>query len=57
MRHAAILGIIAVALSTLGAIAAITQADLGPVWYPIALAILAYPSVWLGAVIQHRTAR
>jgi len=56
MRHAAILGIIAVALSTLGAVAAITQADLSPAWYPIALALAAYPCVWLGAIFQRRLA-
>ena len=28
--------------------AAITQADLGPNWYPIALAVTAYPCTWLG---------
>jgi hypothetical protein len=54
MRHAAILGIIAVVLSTLGAVVAITQADLGPAWYPIALVIVSFPSVWLGAVLQGR---
>ena len=54
MRHATILGIIAVVLSTLGALAAITQADLGPAWYPIALAAVSYPCVWLGAVLERR---
>ena len=54
MRHAMILGIIAVVLSTLGAVAAITQADLGPAWYPIALAAVSYPCVWLGAVLERR---
>ena len=54
MRHATILGIIAVVLSTFGAVAAITQADLGPAWYPIALAAVSYPCVWLGAVLEHR---
>ena len=53
MRHAAILGAIATVLATLGAVAA-THADLGPAWYPIALAILAYPTVWLGAVLHER---
>ena len=52
MRHAAILGTIAVVLSTLGAVAAITQADLGPAWYPIVLAIVAFPCVWLGAKLR-----
>ena len=54
MRHATILGIIAVVLSTLGAVASITQADLGPAWYPIVLAIVAFPCVWLGAVLYRR---
>ena len=54
MRHAAILGIIAVVLSTLGAVVAITQADLGPAWYPIALVVVSFPCVWLGAALQGR---
>lgn len=53
-RHAAILGVISVVLSTIGAVVAITQHDLGPAWYPISLAILAYPVVWLGAVLYER---
>ena len=55
MRHAAILGAIALVLSTLGAVGAITQYDLGPDWYPIALAITAFPCVWFGATIGCRT--
>jgi len=56
MRHAAVLGVIAVALSTMGAVATITQYDLGPDWYPIALVVSAFPCVWLGAVIRRRVA-
>jgi hypothetical protein len=56
MRHAAILGIIAVVLSSLGAVAAITQADLGPLWYPIALVVVSFPCVWFGAVLHRRRA-
>jgi len=52
MRHATILGVIAVVLSTLGAVAALTQADLGPAWYPIALALVAFPCVWLGGKLR-----
>jgi hypothetical protein len=55
MRHAVILGVIATALGTLGVIAALTQ-DLGPAWYPIALAVLAYPTVRIGAAWQQRHA-
>jgi uncharacterized membrane protein YfcA len=54
MRHAVVLGVIAVTLSTFAAIATITQYDLGPDWYPIALAITAFPCVWLGAVMHQR---
>lgn len=56
MRHAATLGGIAVVLSALGVVAALTQ-DLGPAWYPIALAVVAFPSVWLGAVLHERWRR
>jgi uncharacterized membrane protein len=48
MRHVMILALIGLAAGTAGAIAAITQADLGPSWYPIALAVTAYPCTWFG---------
>jgi hypothetical protein len=48
MRHAVILGAIGLVPSTLGAIAAITMADLGPAWYPIALVLTALPRAWPG---------
>jgi hypothetical protein len=48
MRHVTILALIGLAAGTAGAIVAITQADLGPNWYPIALAATAYPCTWLG---------
>jgi len=54
MRHALILGGIGTAFATLGAIAAITMADLGPSWYPIALVVTAIPCTWLGGVLHHR---
>ncbi len=47
MRHVLILGGIGLVLSALGGAAAIRQ-DLGPAWYPIALAISALPTSWLG---------
>jgi hypothetical protein len=40
MRHVMVLALIG--------LVAITQADLGPSWYPIALAVTAYPVTWLG---------
>jgi hypothetical protein len=57
MRHAAMLGAIGTALATLGAVAAITQDDLGPDWYPLTLAALAFPTVWLSAAWHGRRRR
>jgi hypothetical protein len=54
VRHANVLGVIATVLSTLGAIFALTQKDFGPAWYPIALALLSYPTVRLGAAWHER---
>ena len=57
MRHAAILGVIGLALATLGAVAAITQYDFGPDWYPVALAVTSLPTVMLGAAWHGRRRR
>jgi hypothetical protein len=54
MRHAMILGIVGLAFSAAGAAVAITYADLGPTWYPIALVITALPCAWLGGVLYQR---
>jgi hypothetical protein len=51
MRHALVLGVIGLVLSVVGAIVAITQADLGPVWYPVALVLTALPCAWLGGAL------
>lgn len=51
MRYVLILGIIGTVAGTLGAIATIPMA-IAPVWYPIALAVLALPSVWLGGKLR-----
>jgi hypothetical protein len=56
MRHVAILGVIGLIAGTAGAVGAITMADLGPDWYPIALAVLGFPSVWIGGRFQQRAA-
>jgi hypothetical protein len=57
MRHVVIVGILGLIAGTAGAIAAITMADLGPNWYPIALAITAFPTTWLGGVLYTSTHR
>jgi len=60
MRHAWILagiGLVA-GLAGLAAYLAIGGAELGPVWYAIAIPVEAIPCVWLGArlALRHRTA-
>jgi hypothetical protein len=51
MRYVIILGLIGLIVSTVAAIATIPM-KLGPAWYPIALAVLALPSVWLGGKLR-----
>ena len=50
MRHALIGGTIGFGLSAAGAIATIPM-NLGPAWYPIALAVSALPTAWLGGAL------
>lgn len=47
MRQVRILGIVGTAFGVLGVIST-WNLDLGPRWYPIALALTAIPSTWLG---------
>jgi hypothetical protein len=51
MRHVLVVGILGFVTGSAGAIAAIRMADLGPNWYPIALAVAGFPCVWLGGVL------
>ena len=53
MRYVLILGIIGLALGTLGAIVTIPM-GIAPAWFPIALALLALPCVWLGGKLRTR---
>ena len=55
MRHVVVLGVVGFVVAAAGAVAAITMADLGPNWYPIALALTGFPCVWLGGVIHRRS--
>ena len=50
MRHVVVVGILGFITGSAGAIVAISMADLGPDWYPIALALTGFPCVWLGGV-------
>lgn len=47
MKHVWIGAGIGFVLSALGVVAGMTQ-DLGPLWYPVLLAISAFPTAWLG---------
>ena len=51
MRYVVILGIIGIAAGTVGAIVAIPL-EIAPIWYPIALIVLALPCVWLGGKLR-----
>jgi len=53
MRHVWTLGIIGFVVAIAGAIATIPM-KLGPAWYPIVLAIIGLPCVWLGGVLYLR---
>jgi hypothetical protein len=53
MLYAVILGLIGIAASTAGAIVMILR-NLGPIWYPIALIVLALPCTWLGGKLKTR---
>jgi len=53
MRHALILGGIGVLLSGAG-VAASLAADMGPIWYPVALMAVTLPCAWLGGRFAER---
>ena len=53
LRHAIVLGVIGLVLSTFGAIGAIAM-KMGPAWYPILLAFSALPCAWIGGMLHAR---
>jgi len=56
LRHAIVLGVLGLLVSTAGAIATIPM-NLGPAWYPIVLALTALPCSWLGGLLYLRRLR
>jgi hypothetical protein len=54
LRHAVILGLIGLIPGTAGVIAT-SGMDLGPRWYPIAIALTGLPCCWLGGVLYRAT--
>jgi hypothetical protein len=55
MGHALTLGVIGFIVAGAGAIATIPM-NLGPAWYPIALALTSVPTAWLGGYLYIRKA-
>jgi hypothetical protein len=53
MRHVLVVASLGFVVGSAGAIAAISMADLGPTWYPIAIALTGFPGVWLGGVFYN----
>jgi hypothetical protein len=51
MKHALILGVVGTVLGIVGLVAT-WNLNLGPRWYPVALAVLAIPQCWLGGQIH-----
>jgi hypothetical protein len=55
LRHAMALGIVGLALSVGGVVFAVAKPELGPMWYPVVLLVVAVPCAWLGGTIATRT--
>ena len=53
MRHVWVLAVIGLIMGTAGVIAT-SGMDLGPRWYPIAIALTAVPCTWLGGVLHRK---
>jgi len=51
MQHALLGGAIGLLVSIIGAVATWNR-DLGPHWYPVALAVTALPCAWLGGKLR-----
>jgi hypothetical protein len=53
LRHAFVLGVIGLVFGVIGVIAT-GGMDLGPRWYPIAIAVTALPCTWLGGLLYRK---
>ena len=54
MKHVVIGGLIGVLLGVAGVLGAM-QIPMGPIWYPISIALTGFPSVWLGGTLYARS--
>jgi len=57
MRHVTVLAIIGLIGGAAGVAVAMGRSDLGPLWYPVAILLTAYPCTWLGGVLRVRAVR
>jgi len=58
VKHALVLGLIGLGLSTLGAVATWGKGpEFGPRWYPVALAVLAVPNALIGGFLRQMQLR
>lgn len=51
VRHAVILGLVGLVPGLAGVVVGIAKPDLGPLWYPIVLAVTGVPCTWAGGVL------
>src|SRR5262245_21075982 len=56
MRHVRVLAVIGLIAGSLGVVAQIVVVGLGPNWYPIGIAVTAYPCTWFGGWLRTRAA-
>jgi hypothetical protein len=57
MKHVLVGATLGLVLGTVAAIASIRVGGLGPNWYPIAIAVTGFPSVYLGGMLDARSSR
>src|SRR5262245_10727032 len=54
MRHVTVLAIIGLVAGAAGVAVGVSTSDLGPLWYPVAIFVTAYPCTWLGGMLRER---
>jgi peptidoglycan/LPS O-acetylase OafA/YrhL len=53
VQHALVLGVIGIVLSIVGVIGTFNRGpEFGPIWYPLALVVVALPCAWLGGRLR-----
>ncbi len=51
VRHAVILGLVGLIPGIAGVVVGVAKPELGPLWYPIVLAVTGLPCAWVGGVL------